>query len=132
MSLFLRIAAGISVLWALLLFAGRSAYLAAEPGTPLHHALANGLGIVHLIFAFMLWRAGAQPPRERTVIYGAMIWLALRIANDLYELLALLRGPEAFPSMLDMIASLALLVGILQALPATLAAGQERGPEPQR
>jgi hypothetical protein len=124
-SIFLRITSVISLLWAALLAAGRQTYLVGERATPLHHALANGLAIACVVFAFMFWRAAADPPRERTAVYGAVLLLALKVANDLYELLALLQGPEAFPSMLDMIASLALLVGVLQALPATLAAGRE-------
>lgn len=129
MSLFLRITAVVSLLWALLLVPGQQIYLVGERATPLHHALANGLGIASVVFAFMFWRAAADPPHERTVIYGAMMLLAFKIANDLYELLALLQGPEAFPSMLDLIASLALLVGVLQSLPATLAAGRSRPPQ---
>jgi hypothetical protein len=124
MALFLRITAVISLLWAVLLVPGQQIYLIGEHATPLHHALANGLGIASVVFAFMFWRAAADPPHERTAVYGAMLLLACKIANDLYELLVLLQGPEAFPSMLDLIASLALLVGILQALPATLAAGR--------
>ena len=122
-SLLLRITAVISSLWAVLLLAGQRFYLVGERATPLHHALANGLGIASIVFAFMFWRAAADPPRERTAVYGAIMLLALKVANDLYELLSLLRGPEAFPSVLDLIASLALLVGVLQSLPATLAAG---------
>jgi hypothetical protein len=124
MSLFLRITAAVSLLWAVLLVPGQSIYLVGERATPLHHALANGLGIASVVFAFMFWRAAADPPHERTAVYSAMLLLAFKVANDLYELLSLLQGPEAFPSMLDMIASLALLVGMLQALPATLAAGR--------
>ena len=124
MSLFLRITAVVSLLWALLLIPGQSIYLVGERATPLHAALGNGLGIASVVFAFMFWRAAADPPRERTTVYGAMLLLAFKIANDLYELLSLLKGPEAFPSMLDLIASLALLVGMLQALPSTLAAGR--------
>ncbi len=127
MALLLRITAGISLLWALLLTLGKPFYLVGERATPLHHALANGLAIANVIFAFLFFRAAGDPPRERTVIYGAIALLALKIANDLYELLSLLKGPEAFPSMLDLIASLALLVGILQALPGTLAAGRGEG-----
>ena len=125
MALLLRITGVISLLWAVLLTAGKHLYLIGERATPLHHALANGLAIASVVFAFLFFRAAADPPRERTVIYGAILLLALKIANDLYELLALLKGPEAFPSMLDLIVSLALLVGILQALPGTLAAGRE-------
>jgi hypothetical protein len=123
-ALLLRIAAVISLLWALLLVPGQPIYLVGERATPLHHALANGLGLASVVFAFMFWRAAADPPHERTAIYCAILLLAGKVANDLYELLALLQGPEAFPSMLDLIASLALLVGIVQALPATLAAGR--------
>ncbi len=126
MSLLLRITAVISLLWAVLLVAGRQVYLMGERATPLHHALANGLAIASVVFALMFWRAAADPPRERTVVYGAIALLALKVANDLYELLALLQGPEAFPSALDMIASLALLVGVVQSLPATLAAGRQK------
>jgi hypothetical protein len=124
MSILLRITAVISFLWALLLLAGKPLYLIGEQATPLHQALANGLGIASIVFGLMFWRAAADPPRERTAVYGAITLLALKIVNDLYELLALLQGPEAFPSMLDLIASLALLVGMLQALPKTLAAGR--------
>jgi hypothetical protein len=127
LSVFLRITAVISLLWAVLLLAGKPLYLIGERETPLHHALANGLGIASIVFAFMFWRAASDPPRERTAIYGAIALLTLKVGNDLYELLVLLQGPEAFPSMLDLIASLALLVGILQGLPATLVAGRDHG-----
>jgi hypothetical protein len=117
-SLLLRIAAVLSVLWAgaLVFFVRPDAGRVDPPAV----ALAHGLAIANISFAFLLWRASGDPARERTALYTALILFGLRAANGTYDVLYLLHGPPAVLSLIDMIAALALFIGLLNSLPATL------------
>ncbi len=126
MSVLLRIAAGVSLLWAVTLLGLKDHLIAAEQLSPIVRALANGLGIANLVLACLFWYAARAPAAYRGVVYGAIMLLVLRTANDLYELLVLLPGDRALVSLADLVVSVALLVGILEALPRMLATGPNR------
>lgn len=124
MSPLLRITGILGLGWAVLLLLFKDQVITAEQLSPLVRALANGLGIANLVLAYVFWRAAGDPAANRSAVYAAIILLALKVANDLYELLVLLPASQATVSLVDLVASLALLVGILEALPRTLAAGR--------
>ncbi|MFI5397803.1 MAG: hypothetical protein ACHQ9S_19885 [Candidatus Binatia bacterium] len=124
MSLLLRVTGILSLGWAVFLLMLKDQVIAVGQLSPLVRALANGLGIANLALAYVFWRAASDPATNRGSIYAAIILLALKVANDLYELLVLLPASQATVSLGDLVASLALLVGILEALPRTLAAGR--------
>jgi len=126
MSLFLRIAAGFTLLRVIILCLGQSMILGTLAGKPVPVALANGLALANLGLAFLFWRAAADPARERTGIYTALLVSALRGVTGTYEVLYQLDGYGAVVSLIDMVASVALFIGILNALPGTLN-GVERG-----
>lgn len=113
----MRISAVVSVLWAALLLGLKDVAIAADQLSALARALANGLGIANLVLAYIFWRAARAPAANRGAIYGAIILMALKTANDLYELLVLLPPDQALVSLGDLVLSVALLVGLLEALP---------------
>jgi hypothetical protein len=120
MSVLLRIAGAVSLVWAVLLL-GFKEHLFGRPAlSPLGRAFANGLGITQLVFAYVFWYAAAAPAANRGALYAAIMLMALRTANDLYQLLVLLPPEQALVSLADLVVSVALLVGILEALPRVL------------
>ena len=92
-------------------------------------SVAHGLAIADVGWAFLLWRAASDPARERSILYGALIVFALRAMHGTYEVLYVLEGPAAMTNLVDMVTSLALFVGMINALPQTLR-GAERKVQP--
>lgn len=121
MGVLLRIAAFVSFAWAVVLLAFKKELFGAAALTPLGQAFANGLGIAQLVFAYVFLYAAAAPATQRGAIYAAIMLMALRTANDLYQLLVLLPPDQALISLADLVVSVALLVGILEALPRLVA-----------
>lgn len=121
MGVLLRIAACVSFVWAVVLLAFKKELFGATALTPLGQAFANGLGIAQLVFACLFLYAASAPAKNRGAIYAAIMLMALRTANDLYQLLVLLPPEQALISLADLVVSVALLVGILEALPRLLA-----------
>ena len=120
MSVLLRIAAVVSLVWALALLLLKKPLFGVAAVPPLAAAFANGLAITNVVFAYMFWYAAGAPAVNRGAIYGAIMLMALRTANDLYQLLVLLPPDQALLSLADLVISVALLVGILEALPRLL------------
>jgi len=119
-SVLLRIAAAVSFAWALVLLAFKEALFSPTALTPLGRAFANGLGVGQLVFAYLFWYASGAPAANRGTLYAAMMLMARRTANDLYQLLVLLPPDQALISLADLVVSVALLVGILEALPRVI------------
>ena len=119
----LRVAAGLSLAWAFALFIAPP-QLADEAVSAGALSLARGLAIAHLALAVLFWRAARDPARERWIVYAALLVLALRAANGTYEALYVLRGRAAVASLIDMVTSLALFVGVLNSLPNVLRQGR--------
>lgn len=117
----LRIMAAVTFAWAVLLLGLKGQVIPAADLSPLARALANGLGIANLVLTFIFWSASRDPAAHRGVVYAAIMLAALKTANDLYELLVLLPPHQALVSLADLVFSVALLVGILEALPRMLA-----------
>ena len=127
MSILLRISAVLSLLWAIGLFLPPSVTVAEFGATPVTAALANSLAIANFGFAYLFWRAAANPAGERGVIYTALMVFGLRAANATYEVLYRLEGGAAILSLVDLVASLALFVVMLNTLPSTLRAADAAG-----
>lgn len=126
MSIFLRITAVIFLGWSVLL--GLQPFGATTLlGQSVPKALATELAVANLGFAYLFWRAAANPPGERSAIYTALIVLGLRAALGTYDVLYVLEGVPALVGLIDMVTCLALLVGVINTLPATL-----RESRPQR
>ena len=121
MTTLLRITAILGIGWAIFLLGFKDQVIAAAELSPLTRAFANGLGIANLTLAYAFWHGARDPAANRGAVYTAIILLGLKIANDLHELLVLLPPHQAVISLADLVVSLALLVGILEALPRTLA-----------
>ena len=117
MSVLLRIAAAFSLVWAVALLAFKKELFGATALPPLGRAFANGLGIAHVVYAYVFWYAARAPAVNRAAIYAAIMLMGLRTINDLYQLLVLLPPDQALISLFDLVVSVALLVGILESLP---------------
>jgi hypothetical protein len=128
-SLFLRVAAVLALLRAAGFFFFKSVVLGEMASSALATAFVNGLATANLGFAFLFWRAAGDPVGERSGIYTALLVIGLRAVSGTYEVLYLLEGSAAVVSLIDMVASIALFVGILNALPGTLRGGRECGGE---
>lgn len=117
MTTLLRIAAVYSLAWAIAL--AHPAWLAFGAGMPTAEirSLAHGLAIANLAFAYLCKRAASDPAGERGIFYGALLLFGLRGVVGTYEVLYLLDGPPAVVRLFDMVFSLALFVGMLNALP---------------
>jgi hypothetical protein len=126
---FLRIAAVLALLRAVGLCFFKATVLGPLAGFPLCVALANGVALANLGLAFLFWRAGANPAAERSGMYTALLVTGLRGVSGTYEVLYLLEGSAAAVSLIDMVACIALFVGMVNALPATLRGGTEGGQE---
>ena len=122
MSVLLRLSAVVSLAWAGLLLALKDQALSAEQLSPLVRALANGLGIANVVLAYVFWYAARAPAANRGAVYGAIMLMVFKTANDLYEMLVLLPADRALVSLADLVLSVGLLVGLLEALPRMLAA----------
>ncbi len=120
MTLLLRLTAAVAVAWAVFLLALKQQVIAPSELSPQLRAVANGLGIANLVLAYVFWRGARQPANNRGAVYAAILLMVLKAANDLYELLVLLPPGQAVISLADLVISVALLVGILEALPRTL------------
>ena len=123
MSLLLRLTALLTLAWAVFLLTLKG-YVAPEDLSPQVRAFANGLAVANVALAYVFWHGARDPAANRGAVYGAIILLALRLANDLYELLVLLPARGATISLADLVITLALLVGILEALPQMAKTGE--------
>lgn len=127
MGILLRLTALSCLVWAALLLGLKDRLVATEQLTAVARALANSLGLTQLVLAYVFWSAAKAPALHLKTIYAAMFLLAAKTANDLYDVLVLLPASEALASVLDLIVSVALLVGLLEALPRTLRDIREGG-----
>jgi len=119
MSTLLRLSALSCALWAVCLLLFKDIVIAADQLTPVARGLANGLGISQVILAYLFLSAARAPVDNRFTVQAAIALMAIRTVNDLYEIISLLPPMEALGSVLDLIMSVALLVGLLESLPRT-------------
>jgi len=123
----LRIAAIYSLAWAVgLTWADLWPSTTPPPG-PETRALALALAVANLAYAILFWSAARRPSEHRATLYVALVVFGLRAALGTWQVLYTLEGGPAVACLFDMVASLALFVGVLNALPGALA-----GPPPAR
>jgi heme A synthase len=126
-SVLLRITAIIFFGWSIFLCV--QSFGAMVPQGPVFSALASSLAVANLGFAFLFWRAAADPAAERGAIYTAVIVLGLRAALGTYEVLYVLEGTPALVGLVDMVTCLALFVGVINTLPAALRKDSSSAPK---
>jgi hypothetical protein len=126
LSLLLRVAAVFVLVWGVALVGFKDRVFGLEPLQPLARSLANGLGIAYIALALSFLYAAREPARHRDAIYSAIALMALRMGNDIYELLALVPPEYALVTLADLVVSTAMLVGLLEALPRTFAPPDSR------
>ena len=123
MSFLLRLTAILSLCWTILLLGRKELVVGVALLSPPVRAMANALGIANLVLAYVFWTAARKPAANRGTVYGAIALLAIKVATDSYDLLVLLPPSQAMVSLADLVLSLALLVGMLEALPRILGEG---------
>lgn len=126
-NILLRIAAFYSLAWALVLAVPAWLPFDVQKPSVEMRSMANGLVIANLALAYLFNRAAADPPAHRGALYVALLVFGLRGAVGTYEVLYLLDGTAAVMRLTDMVLSLALFIGLLNALPGTLQGGQPDG-----
>ncbi len=129
MKTLLRLMAAVCMGWAMLLLGFKDRVLAPQDLTALVRALANGLGIANVVLAYLFWDAAREPTAHRGTIYAAIALAALKTANDLYELLVLLPADKALVALVDLVFSVGLVVGLLEALPRLIAGAASKPSE---
>ncbi len=117
---FLRVAAGLCLAWTVVLMVGLDWITTAPQQTALARSMAHGQAVSFLVFAFVFWRASGEEKPNSTVIVGAAIFLVLRVATDLYDLLILVDALNGLVSLFDLVLCVALSVGVIEMLPRTL------------
>jgi hypothetical protein len=125
-SLLLRLAAAVCFAWAVLLLAFKDYTLGPAPVLAMSRSLANGLGIANIALAIAFLYGARDPAQHRGAVFAAIALMALRMANAVYELLALIPAEHAWMSLGDLVLSTALLVGLLEALPRTFPRTEQR------
>jgi hypothetical protein len=119
-NILLRVAAFYSLAWSVLLaFPSWLPFDLSMPNVEMR-SMASGLAVANLGFAYLFNRAAADPPQHRGILYTALLVFGLRGVLGTYEVLYLLDGTAAVLRLTDMVLSLALFVGLLNALPGTL------------
>lgn len=129
MGSFLRVAAVLCLAWTFVLTFGLGLITTPEQQTHLAQAMAHGQAVSFLVFAFLFWRAAGEARPNTTVIVGAAIFLVLRVATDLYDLLLLVDAVNGLVSLFDLVLCVALSVGVIEMLPRTLRPQDEKRAE---
>lgn len=122
----LRIAAFYSLIWAVYLAAPGWVPLDVGSLTPETRSMASGLAIANLAMAYLFNRAASAPREHRGILYAALLIFGLRGVVGTYEVLYMLDGTPAMMRLTDFVLSLALFIGMLNALPGTLQGGESQ------
>lgn len=121
MGLLLRVSALVSLTWAALLAIPPDA-LTDLPPTPLSRTFGHTLVAYNATLAGLFLWAARAPHRNMPAIVVAIATTAARIVVDLIGLLGDLPPSPAVYFVVDLLVGVALLVGLLEALPRTVAA----------
>lgn len=136
MRLWLAISSVIFMLWAAVLLLSPQTLLAPEYAST-HPGSVTLLALVHFVGAVLAAWTASNPRAHLLGIYSTMLLLLARWMADTYGVLVALPPEQAALTLADLISSLALLVGVLEALPRFVgaeAAGKDRSeiPAPSR
>ena len=119
----LLLAGAVSLVWAIVLLLFRFPYGGPAVGPPMMDSLAHNLGITHLVLGALFLYAARDPVANRGAIYAGILLSALKMINDAYDVVVLLPPDQALVSLADLVLSVGLCVGLLEALPRTLGRG---------
>ncbi|MCK6555497.1 hypothetical protein L6Q96_13105 [Candidatus Binatia bacterium] len=116
----LLLAGAVSLAWAVVLLAFRTVYVGTVAVLPVTESLARNLAIGQLVLGALFLFAARDPARNRGAIYAAILLSALKTINDGYDVVVLLPPDQALFSLADLVLSVGLAVGLLEALPRTI------------
>lgn len=123
----LLLAGAVSLAWAAVLLLWQGVYLGDAAAAPATLSLAHHLAISHLVLGGLFLHAARDPAANRASIYAAIAFSALRMVGDGYDVLVLLPPEQALFRLADLVLSVGLAVGLLEALPGTLGANPPPG-----
>lgn len=116
MRAWLAISGGLFVVWAAVLLVRPELVLAAPQAE--HHATTVALvAAANLVLAGLAWWSASDPPRKRLGIYTTILVLLAKWIADTYGVLIALPPQQAALVLGDLLLSVALVVGCLEALP---------------
>lgn len=121
MSALLCATAAVAAAWALLLVVAPQ-LLADSPPSALTLVLGYSLAATQSILAVAFVRAARKPSRELFTCGLAIALVSAHVLIDLWGLLGSLPPTPSLYFLIDLIVAFALLVGLLEALPRTVAA----------
>lgn len=127
MTILLRITAVVGLAWSFLLLCAPQA-LTGGPPDPVLRTLAAFLATVLAILAAAFLRASGEPEGDLFTCGLAIATVATRVVIDLWGLLGDLPPEPALYFLVDLIVGFALLVGLLESLPRTVARSRSRPP----
>lgn len=125
MKTLLRLAALLCSLWTIGLFGLREQIVPADVLTPVGYTLINTLAVSQLAFTVLFLLAARAPRANLPVVYAGILLMAAKVIADLYHSLALLPPETAIFTIVDLVLSFSLVVGMLEALPRLL--NEDRG-----
>ena len=118
----LLLAGAVSLAWAVALLVFHTAYLGDAPVLPVTESLAHHLAISQFVLGTLFLYAARDPAAHRGAIYASILLSALKMINDGYDVVVLLPPDQALFSLADLVLSVGLCVGLLEALPRTIGA----------
>lgn len=109
-----------------LLFVGGLALLGGDPTNALTVTMARSGGAMALVLAVLFAWASREPRGHLAIVYAAIALMACKILTGLVGLLGTLPPQPSVFYLIDLLASVALLVGLLESLPRLLRGEQRR------
>jgi len=119
MRVWLAISGGLFVAWTFLLLLVPTSLLSAAQSES-HAGFILILALLQLLLALLAWWSALRPRRRHVGIYTTILALLVKWIVDLYGVLVSLPPQQAALTLGDLILSVALLVGVLEALPRAL------------
>jgi len=119
----LLLAGAVSLAWAVVLLVFQTAYLGHAPVLPVTASLAHNLAIAQFVLGALFLYAARDPAANRGAIYAGILLSGLKMINDGYDVVVLLPPDQALFSLADLVLSVGLCVGLLEALPRTIGKG---------
>ncbi|HYD49950.1 MAG TPA: hypothetical protein VEB21_16450 [Terriglobales bacterium] len=120
MKTLLRLAALLSLIWVVTLAVLRPDLANGQATPPIATALAFSMVVCQLAFAMLFLLAARAPAENLAAVMTAIVLMAGKVAVDLYHSLVLLPPESAILTIVDLVLSFSLLVGLLEGLPRLL------------
>lgn len=127
MSTLLRLAALLAAIRVATVLHLRDAIAPAAPAA----ALSMSFVVAHLAFALIFLLAARAPLSNLSAVYGAILLAAGTVVTDLYYALLVLPAHLVLVTVIDLVLSFSLLVGMLESLPRLLKSPPPPGSSPR-